>query len=204
MLHFRGGRAGITREAYPDSTAFYDDIARAYGDEIDDAGRRGLPLRPAGRHQPRLSVRPEHARGGASRRRRPRRAAATLAWLINDGRRGQAARHVLAMHLCRGNFKALARASGGYEPVAEAMFDEMDIDAYLPGIRRRAQGRFPAVAFPAQGQDRGARPGHHQVGEMESKDELKRRIEEAARYAPLDQLASARNAASRAASAARP
>ena len=70
MLHFRGGRDGISREAYPElEPTFYDDVARAYGDELRALACRGLPLRAAGRHQPRLSLRSEDARSRARARR---------------------------------------------------------------------------------------------------------------------------------------
>ena len=83
--------------------------------------------------------------------------------LINASFAGAPADMVRAMHLCRGNFHSSWAAEGGYEPVAEVMFNECDIDALLPRIRRRPLGRLRAVALPAQGQDRRARPGLDQA-----------------------------------------
>ena len=192
MLHFRGGRAGISREAYPElEPDFYDDVAQAYGDELQSAVRRRLPLRADGRHQPGLPVRREDARGGAPARRRPERAAAPLRRLHQQGRRAASRPGMtLAMHLCRGNFKSTHAAAGNYEPVAEALLSEMNARRLLHGVRRRALGRLPAAALPAQGQDRRARPGDDQVRrDGEARTTLKRRIDEAAKYAPLEQLA---------------
>ena len=69
----------------------------------------------------------------------------------------------LAMHLCRGNFKSTLGGQGGYEPVAEALLSEMNVDAYFLEYDDDALGRLQAAALPAQGQDRGAGPGHHQA-----------------------------------------
>ena len=94
MLHFRGGRAGISSEAYPElEPAFYDDVARAYGDELHSPRRRRLHLRADGRHQHGLSLRREDARSRALARRRPQRAAAPLRRLHQQGRGAKARRH---------------------------------------------------------------------------------------------------------------
>ncbi len=94
MLHFRGGRAGISKEAYPElDPVFYDDVAKAYGDELRSLADAGCTLRADGRHQPGLPVRREDARGGAPARRRPQRAAAPLRQVHQQGGGAEARRH---------------------------------------------------------------------------------------------------------------
>jgi 5-methyltetrahydropteroyltriglutamate--homocysteine methyltransferase len=95
----------------------------------------------------------------------------------------------LCTHLCRGNFKSTWAAEGGYEPVAEALLSEMKVDGYFPGIRRRAQRDFRPLRFLPKGKTVVLGLVTTKVGAMESKDTLKRRIDEAARYVPLEQLA---------------
>ena len=93
------------------------------------------------------------------------------------------------IHLCRGNFQSSWAAEGGYEPVAEALFNEIECRRLLPRVRRCALGRLQAVALPAQGKIVVLGLVTTKLGELEKKDELKRRIDEAAKYVPLEQLA---------------
>ena len=93
MLHFRGGRAGISKEAYPElDPVFYDDVANAYGDELRSLAAAGCTYVQTGRHQPGLPVRRKDARGGAPARRRPQRAAAPLRQVHQQGGGAEAAR----------------------------------------------------------------------------------------------------------------
>ena len=93
---------------------------------------------------------------------------------------------LLAMHLAAVP-KSTHAAAGNYEPVAEALLKEMDIDAYF--MEYDDSVPLPAAALPAQGQDRGAGLVTTKFGQLEDKDALKRRIDEAAKYAPMEQLA---------------
>ena len=103
----------------------------------------------------------------------------------------------LAMHLCRGNFKSTHAAAGNYEPVAEALLKEMDLDAYFMEYDDDRSGDFRPLRYLPKGKIVVLGLVTTKFGQLESKDELKRRIDEAAQYAPLDQLcAAARSAAS--------
>jgi 5-methyltetrahydropteroyltriglutamate--homocysteine methyltransferase len=94
----------------------------------------------------------------------------------------------LAMHLCRGNFKSTHAAAGNYEPVAEALLAEMNLDAYFMEYDDARSGDFRPLRFLPKGKIVVLGLVTTKFGEMESKDDLKRRIDEAAKYAPLDQL----------------
>ena len=95
----------------------------------------------------------------------------------------------LAVHLCRGNFQSTWAAQGGYEPVAEALLSEMDVDAYFLEYDDARWGDFKPLRFLPKGKIVVLGLVTTKLGALEKKDDLKRRIDEAAKYAPLDQLA---------------
>ena len=95
----------------------------------------------------------------------------------------------LAMHLCRGNFRSTHAASGNYEPVAEALLQEMNIDAYFMEHDDDRSGDFKPLRYLPKGKTVVLGLVTTKFGAMENKDDLKRRIDEAARYAPIEQLA---------------
>jgi 5-methyltetrahydropteroyltriglutamate--homocysteine methyltransferase len=92
------------------------------------------------------------------------------------------------IHLCRGNFQSAWAAEGGYEPVAEVLFNELDVDGYFLEYDDARSGSFSPLRFVPKGKIIVLGLVSTKVGELESKDELKRRIDEAAKYVPLEQL----------------
>lgn len=189
MLHFRGGRAGISREAYPElDPAFYDDVAQAYADELQslyDAGCRYVQMDDTNMAYLCDEKMREAAR---SRGDDPNELAHRYAWFINKVVAKKPQGMTLAMHLCRGNFKSTHAASGNYEPVAEALLSEMNLDAYFLEYDDDRSGDFRPLRFLKPGKTVVLGLVTTKFGEMEHKDVLKRRIAEAAQYAPLDQL----------------
>ena len=189
MLHFRGGRAGISREAYPElDPAFYDDVAKAYGEELQslaDAGCTYVQMDDTN-----LAYLCDEKMREAARQRGddPDELPHRYAGFINKVVALKPAGMTLAMHLCRGNFKSTHAAAGNYEPVAEALLSEMNLDAYFLEYDDERSGDFRPLRFLPKGKIVVLGLVTTKFGEMESKDALKRRIEEAARYAPLDQL----------------
>ncbi len=93
------------------------------------------------------------------------------------------------MHLCRGNFQSAWVAEGGYDPVAEVLFNAIDVDGYFLEYDDPRSGDFKPLRFLPKGKTVVLGIVTTKVGALETKDEVKRRIDEAARYAPLDQLA---------------
>ncbi len=189
MLHFRGGRAGISREAYPElDPAFYDDVAQAYGMELQslhEAGCRYVQMDDTNMAYLCDEKMREAARSrGDDPNELPHRYAA----FINKVVARKPAGMTLAMHLCRGNFKSTHAASGNYEPVAEALLSEMNLDAYFMEYDDDRSGDFRPLRFLKPGKTVVLGLVTTKFGEMESKDALKRRIDEAAKYAPLEQL----------------
>ena len=190
MLHFRGGRAGISKEAYPElDPDFYDDVAKAYGDELRSlaaAGCRYVQMDDTNM----AYLCDERLREAArSRGDDPNELPHRYAKFINKVVAQKPAGMLLAMHLCRGNFKSTHAAAGNYEPVAEALLQEMDLDAYFMEYDDERSGDFRPLRYLPKGKTAVLGLVTTKVGRLEDKDELKRRIDDAARYAPLEQLA---------------
>ena len=190
MLHFRGGRAGISKDAYPElDPAFYDDVAKAYGDELHSLAAAGCTY--VQMDDTNLAYLCDEKMREAARQRGddPNELPHRYAAFINKVVAHKPAGMTLAMHLCRGNFKSTHAAAGNYEPVAEALLSEMDLDAYFLEYDDDRSGDFRPLRFLPKGKIVVLGLVTTKFGEMESKDTLKRRIDEAARYAPLEQLA---------------
>ena len=164
MLHFRGGRAGISKEAYPElDPVFYDDVARAYGDELhslDEAGCRYVQMDDTN-----LAYLCDEKMRDAARSRGddPDELPHRYAQFINKVVAHKPEGMMLAMHLCRGNFKSTFAAQRRLRTRGRGAAGRDGHRRLLPRVRRRALGRLPPAASPAEGQDRRARPRHHQV-----------------------------------------
>ena len=190
MLHFRGGRAGISREHYPElDPAFYDDVAQAYGDELRSLAAAGCTY--VQMDDTNLAYLCDEKMREAARQRGddPNELPHRYAQFFNKVVAQKPPGMLLAMHLCRGNFKSTHAAAGNYEPVAEALLKEMDLDAYFLEYDDDRSGDFKPLRYLPKGKTVVLGLVTTKFGQMEDKDALKRRIDEAARYAPLEQLA---------------
>lgn len=189
MLHFRGGRAGISKAHYPElEPAFYDDVAKAYGDELRSLAAAGATY--VQMDDTNLAYLCDDKMREAARQRGddPNELPHRYAKFINKVVAQKPAGMTLAMHLCRGNFKSTHAAAGNYEPVAEALLSEMNLDAYFLEYDDDRSGDFRPLRHLPKGKIVVLGLVTTKFGEMESKDTLKRRIDEASQYAPLDQL----------------
>ncbi len=189
MLHFRGGREGISAAAYPDLEAFYADLAAAYREEIADLAARGC--RYLQLDDTNLAYLCDDKIRASTRARGddPDELPRTYCRLINDAVRDRPADMAVCIHLCRGNFRSAWVAQGGYEPVAEILFNELALDGFFLEYDDPRSGDFAPLRFVPRGKTvvLGIMTSKHP--ELETKDALKRRIDEAARQMPLDQLA---------------
>jgi methionine synthase II (cobalamin-independent) len=189
-MHFRGGRAAIDAHAYPDMGEFYKDLARVYAQEVRafaDAGCRYLQIDevnfaflcdPKLREEVRTTIGED-----------PDRLPHTYAALINASVATRPADMVVCLHLCRGNAMSSWLAQGGYDPVAEVLFNEVAVDGYFLEYDTARAGSFEPLRFVPKGKTIVLGLITTKQGTMESKDDLKRRIDEASRYCPLEQLA---------------
>ncbi len=188
MLHFRGGREAISREAYPDLEAFYADVAGAYRAEIaalGAAGCRYLQLDDTNL----AYLCDEKMREGARQRgddpdQLPRR----YAHLINAAIEERPPGMTVCVHLCRGNFKSAWVAEGGYEPVAQVLFNELAVDGYFLEYDDARSGDFAPLRHVPKGKIVVLGLVTTKLDKLETKDYLKRKIEEAAKLVPREQL----------------
>lgn len=189
MLHFRAGREGIPADVYPDMEEFYADVAAAYRAEVDSlagAGCRYIQMDDTNlAYLCDDSQRADARARGIDPDETPRR----YAQLINDSFASAPADMIRAVHLCRGNFRSSWAAEGGYEPVAEIMFNELAIDAFFLEYDDPRSGDFAPLRFLPKGKTVVLGLITTKLGELEDRDDVLRRIEEAAKFTDIDNLA---------------
>jgi 5-methyltetrahydropteroyltriglutamate--homocysteine methyltransferase len=189
MLHYRGGRAVIDQAAYPEMEAFWRDLAEVYRQEI--AGLSALGCTYLQLDDTSLAYLNDPAQrayvnsiGGDGDHQH-----LTNIRLINQALAGKPEGMTVCTHMCRGNFRSSWVAEGGYDHVAEALFGELAVDGFFLEYDDARSGGFEPLRFVPKGNKRvvlGLVTSKRAA--LESKDLLKRRIDEAAKYVPLDQL----------------
>jgi 5-methyltetrahydropteroyltriglutamate--homocysteine methyltransferase len=189
VMHFRGGREAIDAKAYPDIAAFYGDLARLYREEIADLAKAGCRYLQIDEVNLAYLCDGELRKQVANIGEDPATLPKTYAKLLNDTIRDRPADMTVCMHLCRGNFAGAWVAEGGYEPIAELIFNEIGVDGYFLEYDSARAGGFEPLRFLPKGKTAVLGLVTTKSGKLESKDELKRRLDEAAKYAPLEQLA---------------
>jgi 5-methyltetrahydropteroyltriglutamate--homocysteine methyltransferase len=189
MLHFRGGRDAISKDAYPDMETFYDDLTAAYRDEIADLAARGCRYLQLDDTNLAYLCDPRIRETTRARGDDPDALVHLYCRLVNDSIRDRPKDMTISVHLCRGNFRSAWVAEGGYEPVAEILLNEMKIDGFFLEYDDERSGDFAPLRFAPKGKTivLGLMSSKHAAAE--SKDEVKRRIEEASHYVPLEQCA---------------
>ena len=189
MVHYRSGIAAVTDESvYPEPEQFWSDVSAAYAEEIRRIGAQGgtylqvddTSLAYLNDPAQRAYIR---GRGEDAERMHLR-----YIKLINDAVRGKPAGMTITTHLCRGNYRSSWVASGGYDYVAEALFSELDVDGFFLEYDDERSGGFAPLRFVPSGKMVVLGLVTTKRPLLESKDALKRRIDEAARYVPIDQL----------------
>ncbi|MGH7088241.1 MAG: 5-methyltetrahydropteroyltriglutamate--homocysteine S-methyltransferase [Stellaceae bacterium] len=188
-MHFRGGRGAIDETAYPDLGEFYADLARVYSEEVRDLAAAGCRYLQIDEVNFAYLCDPMLREQVRTLGEDPTKLPHTYAKLINESIATRSKDMVVTMHLCRGNFQSAWVAEGGYEPVAEALFNEVDVDGYFLEYDDPRSGDFRPLRYLPKGKTVVLGLVTSKVAMLESKDDLKRRIDEAARYVPLDQLA---------------
>jgi 5-methyltetrahydropteroyltriglutamate--homocysteine methyltransferase len=188
MAHFRGGRAGIDIESYPDLDEFFEDLAQVYRDEI--AALYGAGCRYVQLDDTNLAYLcdPGMRQGAIDRGDDPDELPRTYAALINAALDGRPDDLTVGVHLCRGNFRSTYFASGGYEPVAEVLFNDLAVDAYFLEYDDERSGDFAPLRFVPDTKTVVLGLVTSKFPELEPADELAARIDEASRYVPLERL----------------
>jgi 5-methyltetrahydropteroyltriglutamate--homocysteine methyltransferase len=188
MLHFRGGREAISREAYPDLEQFFADVATAYRAEIRALAEAGCTYLQLDDTNLAYLCDAKMREGARQRGDDPDELPRRYARLINAAIAERPPGMTFCVHLCRGNFKSAWVAEGGYEPVAEVLFNELEVDGYFLEYDDARSGDFSPLRFVPPGKTVVLGLVTTKLGELESKDDLKRKIDQAAKVLPLDQL----------------
>jgi 5-methyltetrahydropteroyltriglutamate--homocysteine methyltransferase len=188
MLHYRGGRKMIDRTAYPTMEEFYHDLGQAYKRVIQDfytAGCRYLQLDDCSFA---YLCDPAQRQMLAQRGDDPDRQGEIYAGMINAALEGRPSDLVITTHVCRGKFRSTFIASGGYEEVADLLFNKVNVDGYFLEWDSDRAGGFEPLRLLPKGKTVVLGLITSKTGEIENRDFVRRRIDEATKYAPLDQL----------------
>lgn len=188
MLHYRSGRKLINMGVYPDMEDFYVDLGNAYGKAVQAFAAEGCRYLQLDDVSFAYFCDPEQRRMLAERGDDPDKQPAIYAGMINRALAGRPSDMVISMHLCRGNFRSTFVASGGYEPIADLLFNQVDVDAYFMEWDTDRAGGFEPLRFLPKGKSVVLGLVTSKTGTLEKRDDILRRIEEAAKFAPIEQL----------------
>ena len=188
MVHYRGGRAAVDDTVYPDLDAFWSDLTAAYAEEVRRLGAAGctyLQFDDTSLAYLNDPAQREHVReiGGDAEHQHE-------AYIrhINEALAGRPEGMAVTTHMCRGNFRSSWVAEGGYDFVAEALFNELDVDGFFMEWDDARSGGFEPLRFVPKGKVVVLGLVTTKSGDLEDADVLKRRIEEASQFVDLDQL----------------
>ena len=188
MVHYRGGQAAISNDVYPDIEGFWADLVSAYREEVRRLGELGCTYLQfddtslAYLNDPKQ--REYIATIGGDREHQHVEYIRHINEALADRPEGMS----VTTHMCRGNFRSSWAAEGGYEFVAEALFNDLQVDGFFLEYDDARSGGFEPLRFVPAGKMVVLGLVTTKRGELEAKDDLKRRVDEASRYVPLDQL----------------
>ena len=188
MAHFRAGREGISEEAYPDLAEFWADLTAAYRAELGDLAAQGCRYLQLDDISYAYLCDDDIRANLKSRGDDADELALTYANALNDAIRDLPDGVTTAMHMCRGNFQSTWAAQGGYEPVAERVFNTVNINALFMEYDSDRAGGFEPLRFIPDDKFVVLGLVTTKTAELEDKDTLKRRIDEAAQFVDLDRL----------------
>ncbi|SFF15125.1 5-methyltetrahydropteroyltriglutamate--homocysteine S-methyltransferase [Blastococcus tunisiensis] len=189
MVHYRGGAAAIDPAVYPDEDAFWDALSAAYAQQVRGIAARGCSYLQFDDTSLAYLNDPQQRAELAAQGRDAEHLHERYIRQINRALAGRPPGLTITTHLCRGNFRSSWVAEGGYDFVAEALFAELDVDGFFLEYDDARSGGFEPLRFVPPGKRVVLGLVTTKHPELERKDDLKRRIDEAARYVPLDQLA---------------
>jgi len=188
MVHYRGGRAAIDESVYPDLDSFWTDLSAAYADEVRALADLGCTYLQFDDTSLAYLNDPAQRKGIAEQGADAEHLHETYIRNINSALAGRPDGMAITTHMCRGNFRSSWVAEGGYDFVAEALFGELDVDGFFLEYDDARSGGFEPLRFVPPGKMVVLGLVTTKRGELESKDELKRRVEEASQFVPADQI----------------
>jgi 5-methyltetrahydropteroyltriglutamate--homocysteine methyltransferase len=189
MVHYRGGPAAVDRDVYPDLEQFWADLAAAYAAEVAALAALGCTYLQL--DDTSLAYLNDPAQRAVITARGEDATHLHLRYIaqINAALAGRPAALAVTTHLCRGNYRSSWAATGGYDYVAEALFSELDVDGFFLEYDDHRSGGFAPLRYIPPGKTAVLGLVTTKTGQLEHPDQLKRRIDDATRYVPLDQLA---------------
>ena len=188
LVHFRTGRGGVDKAAYPDMKDFFADLARVYREEISGLAAAGCTYLQIDDVNFAYLCDPKMRDGAKKIGEDPESLPLLYANLINECIEDRPANMAVCTHLCRGNFRSSWVAEGGYDPVAEVLFNALNVDGYFLEFDTPRAGNFSPLHYLPKGKKLILGLVTSKSGALEKADDLKRRIDEAAKFVPLDQL----------------
>ena len=188
LTHFRTGRGGVDKAIYPEMEEFFADLARVFREEIAALAALGCRYLQIDDVNFAYLCDPKMREGVKKIGEDPDKLPALYARLINDCIKDRPADMAVCTHLCRGNFASAWVAEGGYEPVAEVLFNELNVDGYFLEYDTPRAGNFSPLRYMPKRKKLILGLVTSKSGELENPDDLKRRIDEASEWVPLEQL----------------
>jgi 5-methyltetrahydropteroyltriglutamate--homocysteine methyltransferase len=189
MVHYRSGvRAVVDESVYPDPEEFWTDLSAAYAEEVRRLAEQGCTYLQLDDTSLAYLNDPAQRAYVAERGEDANSMHLRYIALTNGAISARPAGMAVTTHLCRGNFQSSWVASGGYDFVAEALFNELDVDGFFLEYDDERSGGFEPLRFVPPGKQVVLGLVTTKRPELESSDDLKRRIDEAAKYVPLAQL----------------
>ena len=189
MMIVQGGENIIDRKVYPDADKFFTDLSQAYAAEVADLGKAGCKYLQL--DDTFLAFLCDEKIGAAFGRSNEdtQKMARLSARLINDAIKNRPADMAVCIHLCRGNYQSSWLSEGGYDPIAEILLGDIAVDGYFLEYDDERSGNFAPLRFLPKGKKVVLGIVSSKFADLEPKDALKRRIDEAAKVVPLEQLA---------------
>jgi methionine synthase II (cobalamin-independent) len=188
MVHYRGGRAAIDENVYPDIAEFWSDLADVYAEELRRLADLGCTYLQLDDTSFAYLNDPEQRAAFDERGEDGDHQHLTYIATVNQALRDRPDGMAITTHMCRGNFRSSWVAEGGYDFVAEALFNDLQVDGFFMEWDDERSGGFEPLRFVPKGKVVVLGLVTSKRGELEAKDDLKRRIEEASKYVDVDQL----------------
>ena len=188
MVHYRGGRAAIEQSIYPDMDQFWSDLTAAYADEVVAMGRLGCTYLQFDDTSLAYLNDPNQRAEMAAKGDDAEHLHESYIRHINEALAKRPDGMAITTHMCRGNFRSSWVAEGGYDFVAEALFNELNVDGFFMEWDDARSGSFEPLRFVPKGKVVVLGLVTTKTGELETKNFLKRRVEEASKYVDIDQL----------------
>jgi 5-methyltetrahydropteroyltriglutamate--homocysteine methyltransferase len=188
MVHYRGGPASIDPDVYPDMDEFWSDLSAAYAEQVRRLGEMGCRYLQLDDTSLAYLNDPTQRAEIADRGEDAEHLHLRYIRQVNDSIAGRPEGMAVTTHMCRGNFRSSWAAEGGYDFVAEALFSELGVDGFFLEYDDERSGSFEPLRFVPKGKMVVLGLVTTKRGQLEDPDVLKRRIDEAAKFVPLDQL----------------